>query len=86
MYNGELVKKVPSCTFNMKRMSNKSRCDVLIKQMFRTWMKTLLHYVNQSESDDLRINAFNTSTKCKSNGKNIFWICWSSLSRYYSKL
>jgi len=24
-------------------MSNKIRCDVLVKQMFRTWMKTLLH-------------------------------------------
>jgi len=24
-------------------MSNKTRCDVLVKQMFRTWMKTLLH-------------------------------------------
>ena len=24
-------------------MSNKTRCDVSVKQMFRTWMKTLLH-------------------------------------------
>jgi len=24
----------------MKRMSNKTRCDVSIKQMFCTWMKT----------------------------------------------
>jgi len=36
-------KKVPSFTFNTKRMSNKTRCGVLVKQMFRTWMKTLLH-------------------------------------------
>jgi len=25
-----------------------------------------------SKSDDLRVNAFSTSTKCKSQGKNIF--------------
>jgi len=25
-------------------MSNKTRCDVSVKQMFRTWMKTLLHF------------------------------------------
>ena len=36
-------KKVPSFTFNTKRMFNKARCVVLLKQMFRTWMKTLLH-------------------------------------------
>ena len=24
-------------------MSNKTWCDVSVKQMFRTWMKTLLH-------------------------------------------
>ena len=34
--------KVPSFTFNTKKMSNKSRCDVSAKQMFHTWMKTLL--------------------------------------------
>jgi len=27
----------------MKRMSNKTKCDVSVKQMFRTWMKPLLH-------------------------------------------
>jgi len=36
-------KKVPSFTFNTKIMSNKTRCDVSVKQMFRTWMKILLH-------------------------------------------
>jgi len=36
-------KKVPSFIFNMKRMSNKTRFDVSAKQMFLTWMKTLLH-------------------------------------------
>jgi len=41
MHNGELPKKVPS--FTLKRMSNKTRCDASVKQMFRTWMKTLLH-------------------------------------------
>jgi len=38
-------KKVPSFTFNTKRMCNKTRCDVSAKQMCRTWMKTLLHCV-----------------------------------------
>jgi len=33
--------KVPSFTFNTKRISNTIRCDVSVKQMFR--MKTLLH-------------------------------------------
>jgi len=27
----------------MKIISNKTRCDVSIKQMFRAWIKTLLH-------------------------------------------
>ena len=36
-------KKVPSFTFNTKRMCNKTGCDVSVKQMFWTWMKTLLH-------------------------------------------
>jgi len=44
MHNGELAKKYcTSFTFNTKRMSNKSRGHVLVKQMFRTWMKALLH-------------------------------------------
>jgi len=33
----------------------------------------------------LRTNAFSTSTTCKSQGKNIFWICWLPLSRHYKK-
>jgi len=36
-------KKVPSFTLNTKRMCNKTRCDALVKKMFRTWRKTLLH-------------------------------------------
>jgi len=43
MHNGELVKKLPSFTFNTKRMSKKTTCDVSVKQMFCTWMETLLH-------------------------------------------
>jgi len=42
-------------------------------------------WLNSSKSDDLRTNAFSTSTKCKSQGKNIVWICWSPLSRHYKK-
>ena len=34
---------VPCFTFNTKSMRNKTRYDVSVKQMFRTWMKTLLH-------------------------------------------
>jgi len=37
-------------------------------------------WLNSSKSDDLRTNAFSTSTKCKSQRKNIFWICWPPLS------
>jgi len=33
MHNGELV-KIPSFTLNTKRMSNKIRCDALVKQIF----------------------------------------------------
>jgi len=44
MHNGELAKTFcTSFTFNTKRMSNKARCVVLVKQMFCAWMKTLLH-------------------------------------------
>jgi len=42
--------------------------------------------LNSSKSDDLRTNAFSTSTKYKSQGKNIFLVCWSPLSRHYEKL
>jgi len=68
-------------------MFNKTRCDVSVKQMFRTYenIAALWVWLNSSNSDDLRTNAFSTSTKCKSQGKNIFWICWSSLSRHYNK-
>jgi len=31
VHNGELAKKVPSFTFNAKRMSNNIRCDVSVK-------------------------------------------------------
>jgi len=35
VHNGELAKEVPSFTFNTKRMSNKIRCDISVKQIFR---------------------------------------------------
>jgi len=41
MHNGELAKKYQVSPST--QMSNKTRCDVFVKQMFRTWMKTLLH-------------------------------------------
>jgi len=43
-------------------------------------------WLNSSKSDDARTNAFSTKTKRKSQGKNIFWICWSPLSWHYKKL
>jgi len=46
---------------------------------------TLWVWLNSSKSDDWRTNAFSTSAKCKSQRKNIFWICWSPLLRYYKK-
>jgi len=46
----------------------------------------LLVWLNSSKPDDLRTNAFSTSTKCKSQGKNIFWICWPPLLGHYKKL
>jgi len=57
-------------------MSNKTRCDVLEKQMFLTWMKTLLHcvWLNSCKSDDLQTNAFSTSEKFRSHGKHIFFL------------
>ena len=42
--------------------------------------------LNSSRSDDLQTNAFSTSAKCTSQGKYIFRICWSPLSRHYRKL
>jgi len=30
-------------------------------------------WLNSSKSDDLPANVFSTSTKCKSQGKNVFW-------------
>jgi len=43
----------------------------------------LWFWLNSSKSDDLRTNAFSTSAKCKSHGKNIFWIRWLPLSQHY---
>jgi len=79
--------QLPSFTFNTKRLSNKTRCDVLVKQMFHLDknVAALWLWLNSSKSDDLRINAFSTSTKCKKSRKNTFFICWSPLSRHYKK-
>jgi len=68
-------------------MTKKNGCDVPAKQMFRIWMKTLLHclvwfgltQVNQM-TYELKV------AKCKSHGKNIVWICWSPLPQHYKKL
>jgi len=53
---------------------------------FNENIATLWVRLNSSKSDHLRTTAFSTSTKCKSQGKYIFWICWSPLSRRYKKL
>ena len=70
-------------------MSNKTRCDVSAKEKVSHLDENIAElwvWLNSGKSEDLRTNAFSTSTKCKSQGKNIFWIRWSSLSRHYKKL
>jgi len=42
MHNGELAKKYQVSPLTRKGCPT-NRCDVSVKQMFRTWMKTLLH-------------------------------------------
>jgi len=82
MHNGELAKNYcTSFTFNTKRMSNKARCVVLVKQMFRTWMKKLLRVglVNLKEP------MHSTQTQSVRVKKKIFFICWSPLSWHYKK-
>jgi len=56
-------------------MSNKTRRDISVKQMFHTWMISFVAlwvWLNSSKSDDLRTNAFSTSTKRKSQIKTSF--------------
>jgi len=43
-------------------------------------------WLNSSKSDYVRTNAFSTSTKRESQGKNNFWFCWSPLLRHHKKL
>jgi len=43
MHNGELAKKYQVSPLTRKNVQQKWMwCTVLVKQMFRTWMKTLL--------------------------------------------
>ena len=43
MHKGELAKRYQDSPSTRKECSTKLRCDVSAKQIFRTWMKTLLH-------------------------------------------
>jgi len=87
MHNGELAKTYQVLPLTRKECPTKLGCDAYVKQMFRTWMKTaaLWFWLKSIKSDGLRTNAFSTSTTCKSQGNNIFRICWSSLSWHYKK-
>jgi len=42
MHNDELAKMYQVSPLAQK-VCSKTRCDIYVKQMFRTWMKTLLH-------------------------------------------
>jgi len=42
MHNVELSKKY-QVSPSTRKQANKTRCDVSVKQIFRTWMKILLH-------------------------------------------
>jgi len=69
-------KKVPSFTFNTKKCPTKvdvmySTCKANVSHLDEN-VATLWVWLNPSKSDNVRTNAFSTSTKCKSHGKNIF--------------
>jgi len=90
MHNGELAKKYQVSPLTQKECltklgvmyciykANVSHLDENIAALW-VWLKS-------SKSDNLRTNAFSTSTKRKSQGKNSFWVCWSPLWRHYKKL
>jgi len=45
-------------------------------------------WLKSSKSDDATNQCIQHKHKvanCKKHGKNIFWICWSPLSRHYKK-
>jgi len=89
MHNGELAKKYQVAPLTRKECATKLRVMYLQSKCCALGWKhccIVVIWLNSSISDDLRTNAFSTSTKCKSQGKYIFWICWSSLLRHYKKL
>jgi len=59
MHNGELAKKCQVSPLTRKECPTKLGCHAYVKQMFRTWMKILLHcgfgesQVNKMELDIL---------------------------------
>jgi len=87
MHNGELAKKTK---FHLQHEKNveqnevwcicKANVSKLDENIVALWV-----WLNSSRSDNLRTIAFSTSTKCKSQWKNLFWICWSPLLRHYKK-
>ena len=53
-------------------MSNKARCVVLVKQMFRSWMKRLLHFVGLVKLKEPMHPTQTQSVRVKE--KNIFYL------------
>jgi len=88
MHNDELAK---STKFHLQHENNVQQnlvwgiCKANVSHMDEI-TAALWVWLNSSQPDDLRINAFSTSTKCKNQGKNIFWICWSPLLWHYKML
>jgi len=65
MHNGELAKKYQVSPLIRKECPAKVGVMYLDGNVAALWV-----WLNSSKSDDLRTNAFSTSTKCKSHGKN----------------
>jgi len=51
MHNGELAKKYLVSPLTQK-VCRKTRCDISVKQMLRTWVKTLWVWLISSKSVD----------------------------------
>jgi len=83
--NKVIDKGFRSCRF----VSTIVKHPVSVKQMFRTWMKILLHcgfgytQVNQMTYEPMH-SAQAQSVRVKE--KNIFWVCWSPFLQHYKKL
>jgi len=87
MPKGELAKKYQVSPLTRKECATKLGviylyCKANVSHLDEN-TAALWVWLNSSKSDDLRTNAFTTSTKCESQGKITFWISWSPLSRQF---